>query len=164
MIKQKKILYVDMDGVVADFDKSIDEHIERLELAYETPDERSKIVDQICEDHPDFFNDLEPIKGAVEAVTKLFDLYDVYFLSSPMWWVPNSFIGKRIWIEKHFGEIATKRLILTHHKNLNIGDYLVDDRLKNGVVDFKGVHIHFGTEMFPNWDVTYKYLAHVADF
>lgn len=159
----KKILYIDLDGVVADFDRAIEEHVGRLGLSYETPEERGKLVDKICEDHPNFFEDLEPINGAVDAVIKLFEIYDVYFLSSPMWWIPNSYSGKRLWIEKHFGDIATKRLILTHRKDLNIGDYLVDDRLKNGVVDFKGIHIHFGTEMFPNWDFTYKYLAHVAN-
>lgn len=158
----KKILYIDLDGVVADFDRAIEEHVERLKLTYETPEEREKIVDKICEDFPNFFEDLEPINGAVESVIKLFEIYEVYFLSSAMWWIPNSYTGKRLWIEKHFGNIAIKRLILTHRKDLNIGDYLVDDRLKNGVVDFRGVHIHYGTEMFPNWDVTYKYLAHVA--
>ena len=32
------------------------------------------------------------------------------------------------------------------------GDILIDDRLHNGVKNFEGVHIHFGTEKFPNWD------------
>ena len=49
-------------------------------------------------------------------------------------------------------------MILTHNKNLSIGDFLVDDRLKNGVDKFKGEHIHFGTEKFPDWEVTLKYL------
>lgn len=162
-MKTKKILYLDMDGVLADFDKSINEYIERLELNVENFDGRDKLVDYICENHPLFFQDLEPIDGAIESVKKLFEIYDVYFLSSPMWWVPESFTGKRIWIEKHFGELAVKKLILTHRKDLNIGHYLVDDRLKNGVLDFKGLHIHFGTEMFPDWKTTYHYLVNVAN-
>ena len=31
-------------------------------------------------------------------------------------------------MKKYLGEIAYKRLILTHHKNLNFGDFLIDDR------------------------------------
>lgn len=68
-----------------------------------------------------------------------------------MWLVPESFTGKRLWVEEHFGELATKRLILTHRKDLAIGDYLIDDRKANGAGEFTGVHIHFGTEHFPNW-------------
>ena len=80
-----------------------------------------------------------------------------------MWSVPNSFIGKRIWIENHFGDKAKKRLILTHRKDLNIGDYLVDDRLKNGAAEFTGTHIHFGTNEFPDWKITYEYLKSVCN-
>ena len=52
-----------------------------------------------------------------------------------------------------------KRLILSHHKNLNMGDYLIDDRTANGVDEFKGEHIHFGTAAFPNWDSVVSYLV-----
>jgi 5'-nucleotidase len=30
-----------------------------------------------------------------------------------------------------------------------MGDYLIDDRLKNGAGEFKGELIHFGTDKFP---------------
>ena len=84
--------------------------------------------------------------------------YDVYFLSTPMWNVPNSFPGKRIWIDKHFGEAAEKRLILTHRKDLNMGEYLIDDRLRNGVDKFTGEHIHFGQKGFETWAEVLEYL------
>jgi len=32
-------------------------------------------------------------------------------------------------VKTHLGADAYKRLILTHHKNLNVGDYLIDDRI-----------------------------------
>jgi len=37
-------------------------------------------------------------------------------------------------------------------------DFLVDDRLKNGVDRFKGEHIHFATPDFPDWETVVKYL------
>jgi 5'(3')-deoxyribonucleotidase len=56
------------------------------------------------------------------------------------------------------GEAAKKRLILSHNKHLNIGDYLIDDRTANGAGKFTGMHIHFGTERFPDWDSVVSYL------
>lgn len=61
------------------------------------------------------------------------------------------------------GEVAYKRLILSHHKNLNKGDYLIDDRTKNGVDKFEGEHIHFGTEKFLNWNDVTNYLIEKTD-
>lgn len=149
----KKILFIDMDGVIADFDKAV-RCIEPTLCTKEgkSYEERAAMVDKVCESNPLIFHFLEPIDGAIEAVNKLFDLYEVYFLSTPMWNVPDSFTGKRIWLEKHFGEAAKKRLILTHRKDLCIGDYLIDDRLRHGVTEFKGMHIHFGTPGVEGWD------------
>ncbi len=157
----KKILYIDMDGVVADFDKAIKTFCPELETSdnFSDYESRSKKVDSICELNPDIFHNLPPIENAIGSVKKLSELFEVYFLSTPMWNVPNSFTGKRIWIENYFGEFAYKRLILTHRKDLNIGDYLIDDRLRNGVDKFTGKHIHFGTLDFPDWDSVVEYLT-----
>ena len=154
----KKIVYIDLDGVVADFDGAIDKFAIENNLSEDQFESREKFVDRICELNPHIFQDFEPLPGSIEAVKKLFKIFDVYFLSAAMWWVPDCFTGKRIWIEKHFGDLALKRLILTHRKDLNIGDFLVDDSTKNGAGEFVGEHIHFGTEKFPDWDITFKYL------
>ena len=70
-----------------------------------------------------------------------------------------SWSDKRLWVDAHLGERAHKRLILTHHKNLNRGDYLVDDRAEsNGVDRFEGEHVHFGSEAFPDWQAVLHYL------
>jgi len=68
-------------------------------------------------------------------------------------------------VEKHLSEEAHKRLTLTHHKNLVIGDYLIDDRKANGAGEFKGEHIHFGVDYktgkenpFPTWKSVLDYL------
>lgn len=157
---EKKILYIDMDGVIADFDGRMKEICPELYTAeeFDTYDKKSDEIDAIVAKQPDIFESLNPIDGALEAVNKLFPLYDVYFLSTPMQAVPQSFMGKRIWLEKHFGENAKKKLVLSHRKDLSIGSYLVDDRTKNGAGEFTGKHIHFGTSKFPNWNETVKYL------
>ena len=161
---RKKILYLDMDGVIADFDKAIKSFCPDLHTSDEYPDyeARSGMVNAICEANPDIFHSLQPIDGAIAAVKILFELYDVYFLSTPMWNVPMSFTGKRIWIGEHFGQMAEMRLILTHRKDLAIGHYLVDDRLRNGAAEFTGLHIHFGQPPFENWEKTLSYFELVS--
>jgi 5'(3')-deoxyribonucleotidase len=84
--------------------------------------------------------------------------YDVYFLSTPMDALFQSYTDKRIWLERYFGSLAEKRLILTHRKDLAIGDYLVDDTTRNGAGNFTGEHIHFGTGDFPDWEAILQYL------
>ena len=82
----------------------------------------------------------------------------MYFLSTPMWDIPESYTDKRLWLEKYYGDLAKKRLILTNRKDLAIGDYLIDDRLKNGSEKFKGKFIHFGTRTFPDWETVIAFL------
>lgn len=147
----KKIVYVDMDGVVADFDKAIKGYFPFINFM--PKNKRSKKVDDICSKNKRIFSKLEPIPNAIESVSILATEYDIYFLSTPMWHLPESFMDKRIWLEKHFNkDISEKRLILTHRKDLAIGDYLIDDRLTNGSENFKGEFIHFGSDKYKNWD------------
>ena len=61
-------------------------------------------------------------------------------------------------MKQHLGKVAYKRLILSHHKNLNSGDFLIDDRMKNGADRFPGEHILFGSQAFPDWPAVLTYL------
>ena len=79
-------------------------------------------------------------------------------LSTPPWDNTSAWSDKHQWVKKHLGVSAHKRLILSHHKNLNRGDYLIDDRTANGAGEFQGEHIHFGTEKFPDWKSVLEYL------
>ena len=40
---------------------------------------------------------------------------------------------------------------------------MIDDRLKNGAAEFKGEHIHFGSDRFPNWESVVEYLKSKID-
>ena len=71
----------------------------------------------------------------------------------------QAWMHKRLWVAKHFNEkLIRKRLILCHHKQLLIGDYLIDDRRFNGASEFKGEWIHFGSDQFPDWKSVLIYL------
>jgi len=148
---KKKILYVDMDGVVADFAAGVNLIDPTIEMGDEFYESNEHLVDALVETHPHIFRSLPLIKDAKESIIKLSKYYEIYFLSTAMWNCPESFTDKRLWLEENFGELAYKRLILTHHKELTIGDYLIDDRTRNGAGEFKGKHIHFGSEKYPDW-------------
>lgn len=157
----KKIVYVDMDGVIADFESAILNISSNVVLSDEDDgyESRSKIIsDLVMNNNPRLFEELLPIEDSIFYVNKLFDKFEVYFLSTPMWDVVESYTGKRIWLEKQFGEKAHKKLILSHRKDLCFGDFLIDDRTRNGAGEFKGELIHFGTNKFPNWETVYNYL------
>ena len=50
------------------------------------------------------------------------------------------------------------REILSHNKNLNKGDYLIDDRPHNGAENFEGEWIKFGSKKYPDWKSVTKFL------
>ncbi|MFZ8887146.1 MAG: 5' nucleotidase, NT5C type, partial [Steroidobacteraceae bacterium] len=85
-------------------------------------------------------------------------LFDTYILSTAPWDNPSAWSDKLLWVKKHLGNHAYKRLMLSHHKNLHLGDYLVDDRTRNGADKFTGEHIHFGSASFPDWLTVLAYL------
>ena len=144
----KKIVYVDMDNVLVDFQSAFPK------LSKKVLDEYENDKDDI----PGIFALMEPMPGAIESFIELTKYFETYVLSTAPWNNPSAWSDKLLWIKKNLGEHAFKRLILTHHKNLNTGDYLIDDRTKQGVDRFAGEHIHFGTEKFPDWPAVMKYL------
>lgn len=137
-----------MDNVLVDFESGIS----RLES--ETIKEYEGRLDEI----PGIFSLMDPLDDAIESFEKLFSKFDTYVLSTSPWENPSAWSDKFQWIKKHLGEAAHKRLILSHHKNLNRGDYLIDDRTKNGADKFIGEHIHFGSDKFPHWQAVVEYL------
>ena len=104
-----------------------------------------------------FFISLKPIKDAIESVNKLFEKYNVFILTSASWSNPQSYVEKIEWINKYIPK-AKKRVIFSNYKNLNSGDYLIDDRPHKGAKDFCGEWLHFGSEKFPDWNSITKYL------
>lgn len=144
----KKIVYLDMDNVLVDFQSGIDSLTEQ---------ERNDFSGRYDE-APHIFSKMKPLKGALEAVEKLNKKYDLYLLSTAPWNNPSAWSDKLLWVQKYWGEIFYKKLILSHHKNLNQGDFLIDDREKNGAKEFEGELLLFGSKKFPNWDAILNYL------
>jgi len=148
----RKTLFIDMDGVIADFEA----------LAEVWADERNITMQEFLDRHmyreKDFYLNLPLMPGAKEAIEKLDEKYYIVFLSAPSWGGPDSFTEKRHWVENNFGDTFKKRMDLSFHKGHYMGHYLIDDRVKYGASDFIGEHIMFGNREYPDWDAVLKYL------
>lgn len=110
---------------------------------------------------PNIVSYMPPVAGVVEAMKALCQSgsYDVYILSTSPWCNPTTWSDKVEWVNCHLDKYYRKRLILSHHKNLLIGDYLIDDRGKHGTSGFKGEWIHFGNGRFPDCESALDYLC-----
>lgn len=147
----KPIVYIDMDGTLVDFEGFFSAPID---FTTTEPDL-----------HPTVFQDALPMQGAIESVHLLAEHYELFILSTSPWDNPLAASQKIAWIKKHFGDqpdsVFYKKVILSHKKFLNTGDYLIDDRLHPG---FSGEHLHFGIgsdgtpHAFPDWISVREYL------
>ena len=150
----KKVVYIDMDGVLVDLVSAVYEQY--VHALGDDGFDVGKVVDQDVEP----FYKAAPVPGAVEAFKQLSNdpRFDVYILSTAPWANPESLTAKRVWAEQHLGNEVNRRLIFTHNKNLMIGDYLIDDRPNNGAAEFKGQVIKFGSEECPDWKTALQIL------
>ena len=148
-----KTLYIDMDNTLVDFRARLDGIDPTLREQY-----RGK-EDEL----PGLFALMPPAAGALEAFRELSTLFDTYILSTAPWRNPSAWQHKVEWVHVHLGmdeqSPAYKRLILSHHKHLNRGDFLVDDRPgHNGADRFEGELIAYGSEAFPDWPSVTEHL------
>ena len=134
-------IYIDMDGVIANFDKAAKEgewkHRPDLHVNY---------------------RNLEVINGAIESLAKLDADHEIFIASTPPWTRPEVWGHKKEWLEEHFPYLKRK-LILTHRKDLLIGDILIDDSKYRGQPDFKGEWFWFNQEWDnKNWDACLEWI------
>jgi 5'(3')-deoxyribonucleotidase len=151
---KKKIILVDMDGVLVQSpNKDYETYMKSKMRNKGVRLDGSEIH---WSDVPGIFIGLKPMEGAIEAYNKLSENYELYIVSTAPWYNQSSWTDKLRWVQKYL-PIARKRLFLTHNKHMVLGDYIIDDRLKNGVEKFPGTHIYFGQPPFENWRKVLEY-------
>ena len=140
-------IFIDMDGVIADFESAA---------------EAEALVKGVTKlSRPDLFVNyraLGVIDGAIEAVAKLNADHEVFIASTPPWTRPEVWGHKREWIGEHFPYLK-RRIILTHRKDLLIGDILIDDSRYRGQPDFQGEWFWFNKNWNnKNWEACMKWI------
>ena len=137
----KKIIYVDMDGVISDFDKAAKEGgwTHRPDLKVD-------------------FRNLEVVPGAKDALLRLNQDFDIFIATTPPWSRPDMWGAKRDWIVEHFPWLKRK-MVLTHRKDLLIGDILIDDSRWRGPPDFQGDWFWFNKDWKThNWEACLEWI------
>ena len=157
MTEPRKVLYIDMDNTLVDFSAKLEMVDPKVREKYRGNEDEM----------PGLFALMPPMEGGLEAFAELSEHFDIYILSTAPWGNPSAWQHKVEWVHLHLGmdedSPAYKRLILSHHKNLNKGDFLVDDRPhKRGADEFDGEVIHFGSKRFPDWRAVLEYLLEQA--
>lgn len=139
-------IYIDMDGVVADFEKAAGLH-------GMDPKEFKML--------PGAYRHLEWMPGAEDALQYLLDNgANVWIATKIPHENPFSATEKLQWWQDRRPEML-KRVIITPDKGTlgNEHDMLVDDRPHKAHCEhFLGTFIHFGSDKFPGWDNVLAFL------
>lgn len=129
----KKIVYVDMDDVIADFWNGAMDPVSKQVLERRMWDKN-------------FFLNLAPIPGSQAALFEIGKMgFDIYILSQPLAECPESYTDKAKWIQLYFPQLYNK-IVLTQNKGLHLGGYLIDDNAFKWQKKFEqngGKFIHF---------------------
>ena len=145
----RKIVYVDMDGVIANFSKGVGR-----EFVGRNPPEMFE---------KGFFRNLEPMPFAKESIGELltFKGLDVYIATKPTTRNLDCATEKYQWIEQHFKPLLFKMFLTCDKGHLN-GDYLIDDEPSSWGDKFKGTFLVFN-ELEPelSWN---RILEHLAEY
>lgn len=149
-------VFVDLDGVVVDFDRYMRER---------------GLTSGEVKTQPGAYLSMPPIPGAIEAVRSLIGMgYEVWIATKPPTGIPHAYSDKAAWVLKHLPELS-RRIIITHDKGLlgDKDDVLIDDRPhKASCYLFKGRLLHFNnpnierTEFRVTWPEVLELLSAVS--
>lgn len=144
--RRQKVILVDMDGVLADWNAAWDKalvamgtralgipfsaHRIEFNLYAGLSAEQRRVVDEITQS-PGFYRNLDLIDGAKQALIEMLRSgYDVRIVTSPWNSNPTCASDKMAWVREHLGKDWGLRLIITNDKTLVFGDWLIDDKPK----------------------------------
>lgn len=125
-------VFIDMDGVIVDFEKKATE--------LSATGDQVKII-------PGAYASMKPLIGALAGVVSIIGMgYDVFIATKPPTGVAHAYSEKAQWILDYLPQLKRK-IIITSDKGLlgDSEDIIIDDRPhKANIENFKGTVIRFG--------------------
>jgi 5'-nucleotidase len=132
----KPRVYLDMDGVLADFFGEWS-RISGVDHYKDIDDVEAKL--QLVRDHPTFWIDLPMLPHAKALIKTVVEQYGEYRIcSKPLEGDARSKSGKLQWIKTHLSDMPPAEIILTAEK----ADYATNDGIPNVLVDDFGKNIN----------------------
>jgi 5'-nucleotidase len=123
-------VYLDLDGVMADFDAHFPA-VFGLDHRGMADDDMWRTINA----HPSYFRDMPPCRGAIEFFREIEDLNPIILTACPRTNYANAATQKRGWVRQHLSTSATVLPVMGgHNKPLfmhALGDILIDDFEKN---------------------------------
>ncbi len=132
---EPKLIWIDMDGVLANFLGS-----DRIPSEEKMKRHHPEIY------KPGFFADLKPNDGAIESVRALMlsGKYEVWIASKPLHNSSHCYTEKVQWIMRYLPEL-TQRVCFIQDKQYLLGHYLIDDEI-HWAAGFSGTFVLFDPE------------------
>ena len=91
--------------------------------------------------------------GMPKAVAILAQSYDIHIVSSVDYNLPAECKQVFEWCEANLGVPVWNRVEISNHKNLLLGDYMIDANPDTcGGRDYMGTLIHYGSDAFKTWE------------
>lgn len=137
--KKKLTILCDIDGVVDNLvecilEKYNEKYHDNLQIKDITQYDMNKFTKPECENvmlefcNDDTISRMLPLEGSVEAVTKLMEKHNFYFVTSTY---PQNVGYKHEWLKRFFPLYNEKNLIVAYNKEVIRGDILIDDCASN---------------------------------
>ena len=123
-------LYLDLDGVMADFDAHFP-----AQFGLDHKGLADDAMWEIINAHPTYFRDMPPCKGAIEFFRRIDHLDPIVLTACPKSNYANAARQKREWVREHLSRnIMVLPVMGGRHKPLFMhapGDILIDDYERN---------------------------------
>lgn len=141
---KKPIIYIDLDDTVINTREGIyklyefmteqkaDRAIKTKEYADSLPQWENGRVNMMFGMQSDMiYAFCEPMPGALEAIQKLKDKYDIFFVTLQ---IPNGVPGKHMWVRHYLAEFESRIIYMSGlnvKKDMFVGHAFIDDSINN---------------------------------